>query len=46
MVVDDEPLEREAIRFILERERPQMKVVGEAGTGRKALQLARELQPK
>lgn len=45
MVVDDEPLEREAIRFILERERPQMKVVGEAGTGRKALQLARELQP-
>lgn len=45
MVVDDEPLEREAIRFILERERPQVKVVGEAGTGRKALQLARELQP-
>jgi len=45
VVVDDEPLEREAIKFILQRERPQLQVVGEAGCGRTGLALIKELQP-
>lgn len=45
LLVDDEPLECEAIRFILERERPEVQVVGQAGSGRLALKLARELRP-
>ncbi|NPV69160.1 MAG: response regulator [Firmicutes bacterium] len=45
LLIDDEPLECEAIRFILERERPQVKVVGQAGSGRVGLNLARELKP-
>ncbi|MGB3933160.1 MAG: helix-turn-helix domain-containing protein [bacterium] len=45
VVVDDEPLEREAIKFILRRERPHLKVVGEAGCGRVGLALIKDLQP-
>lgn len=45
LLVDDEPLECEAIRFILERERPEVQVVGQAGSGRLGLKLARELKP-
>ncbi|MGI6143454.1 MAG: helix-turn-helix domain-containing protein [bacterium] len=45
VVVDDEPLEREAIKFILRRERPHLRVVGEAGCGRIGLALIKDLQP-
>lgn len=45
LLVDDEPLECEAIRLILERDRPEVKVVGQAGSGRKALDLALRLKP-
>lgn len=45
LVVDDEPLEREAISYILGHERPEVKVVGEAGSGRAALELTRKLRP-
>lgn len=45
LVVDDEPLEREAISYILGHERPEVKVVGEAGSGRVALELTRKLRP-
>lgn len=45
LVADDEPLEREAISYILQHERPEVKVVGQAGSGRVALELTRKLQP-
>ena len=44
LVVDDQALVREGFRLILEREE-DIDVVGEAGDGRQALALARELQP-
>ena len=44
LLVDDHPLLRQGIRKVLEFE-PEMKVVGEAGTGEEALKLARNLQP-
>ncbi|WP_424659383.1 response regulator [Desulfofundulus sp.] len=45
LVVDDEHLERQAIRLILERAEEPIKVVGEARNGRQAVQLAEELRP-
>ena len=45
VVVDDEPLEREAIKYILEQERPQLKMVGGAGSGRAGVELVKEFKP-
>ncbi|MCO7514309.1 response regulator transcription factor [Pseudomonas guariconensis] len=43
LLVDDHPTVRLAVRMLLERERFQ--VVGEAGSGIEAVQMARQLQP-
>ncbi|MBC7325574.1 MAG: response regulator [Moorella sp. (in: Bacteria)] len=45
LLVDDEPLERQAIRFFLTRERPGYRVAGEAGNGIEAVNLAASLRP-
>jgi DNA-binding NarL/FixJ family response regulator len=44
VIADDHPLFREAVRKLLESD-PDFEVVGEAGTGREAIDLARELSP-
>lgn len=44
LVVDDYQLLREALRALIEGE-PDMEVIGEAGDGSSALQLARHLAP-
>jgi DNA-binding NarL/FixJ family response regulator len=43
-VADDQPLVRSGFRMILE-ERPDLELVGEAGNGAEAVELARELDP-
>jgi len=45
VIADDEPLERQAIRLVLEKERPQYQIVAECGDGAGAVALARELHP-
>lgn len=45
LIVDDEPLERQAIRMILDTCRSNYRVVGEAADGEQALYLARYLKP-
>jgi len=44
LLADDHAVVRQGTRELLERE-PDLKVVGEAATGREAVQLTRELQP-
>jgi DNA-binding NarL/FixJ family response regulator len=44
LLADDHPMFREGLRFTLGRE-PDLRVVGEAGTGAEALRLAAELDP-
>ncbi len=44
LIIDDHPLFREGLKSILERDK-RFRVVGEAGTGRKGLKMARELKP-
>lgn len=44
MLVDDHPLMRQALRNILEREN-ELKVVGEAGNGQEAIEMAMEFRP-
>src|SRR5947207_15958539 len=44
IIADDHPLFREALRKLLERD-PGFQVVGEAGNGRDAFRLAREMRP-
>lgn len=45
LVADDEPIEREALRVLLQRHLPHMTVVGEAGSGRQAVEMAEALRP-
>lgn len=45
MVVEDEQLERQALRFIIEQQCTQITIVGEAGDGRKAIELAEREKP-
>jgi len=45
LVVDDEPLARQAIREVLDRE-PRFEVVGEAGDGIAAIEAIERLQPQ
>ncbi|CUH94337.1 hypothetical protein P22_0403 [Propionispora sp. 2/2-37] len=45
MIVDDEQLERQALRLIIERNCPDIEVAGEAGDGVSAVQLAIALKP-
>lgn len=44
ILVDDHPVVRSGLRAVLERD-PAISIVGEAGTGEDALELARRLQP-
>lgn len=44
LIIDDHPLFREGLKTIVERDK-RFKVVGEAGTGRLGLKMARELRP-
>lgn len=44
LIIDDHPLFREGLKVILGRD-TKYEVVGEAGTGRQGLQMARELNP-
>ncbi|MFC0559153.1 response regulator transcription factor [Halalkalibacter alkalisediminis] len=45
LIVDDEVIEREGLKFIIGKERPNIHIVGEAGNGRKAIELATSLKP-
>ncbi|KKM09368.1 hypothetical protein SY88_19210 [Clostridiales bacterium PH28_bin88] len=45
MIADDEILERRAIKLILETYRPDYQVVGEAGDGNAALEVALSIKP-
>lgn len=44
LIVDDEPLAREGLRVLLEKE-PEVEVVGECRDGREAVRSLRELEP-
>lgn len=45
VIVDDEMLERKALSKMIQREMPDIHIVGEAANGRMAIQLADELNP-
>jgi len=45
LIVDDEPLERQAIRLILETYRSHDRIVGEAGDGEEAVRIAQAVKP-
>lgn len=45
LVVDDEPIERDAIRLLLKRHLPEVDLVGEAGSGRQAVEMVDRLKP-
>lgn len=45
LIVDDEPLERQAIRYVLQRERPAYQIVGEGRDGSEAVRLAKKFSP-
>jgi len=45
LLVDDESLEREALKIMLEQFKDQVTIVGEAGNGREAIELDEKLDP-
>ncbi|WP_077622623.1 response regulator [Sediminibacillus massiliensis] len=45
MLVDDEPIEREGLRLILERNRSNFEIVAEAENGKQAVELAGRFKP-
>lgn len=45
LIVDDEQIEREALRLVVERFLPEVRIVGEAENGRIAVEMARQLHP-
>lgn len=45
MLVDDEPIEREGLRLMLEKNREKVQIVAEAQNGKKAVELALTHQP-
>ena len=44
-IVEDEVIERQALRMIMEEKRPVLQVVFEAEDGNSALKMARQYQP-
>ncbi|HHT63624.1 MAG TPA: response regulator [Clostridia bacterium] len=45
IVIDDDPLEGEAIDFMLKKERPHVKMIGQAFSGPKGIDLAKRSKP-
>lgn len=45
LIVDDEHVEREALKMMMEKDLNRLKVVGQAENGKKAVELAKTLQP-
>ncbi|MGI6677720.1 MAG: response regulator transcription factor [Dehalobacterium sp.] len=45
IVIDDDPLEGEAIEFLLKRERPHIKMIGQAFSGLKGVDLVKKSKP-
>ncbi|MBZ4654452.1 MAG: response regulator receiver protein [Peptococcaceae bacterium] len=45
LIVDDEKIEREALKFLFSRKRMDINIVGEASNGRQAIELNRTLKP-
>ncbi len=45
IIVDDEQIERDVLKLIIEREVPEVKIVAEAKNGRQALELANQWNP-
>lgn len=46
ILADDETMVRQGFKLLLERDRGDIRIVGEAGDGREAVRLARELEPE
>ncbi|WP_427340359.1 response regulator transcription factor [Caloranaerobacter sp. DY30410] len=45
LIADDEPIEREGLKLIINKNLPDIQVVGEAKNGREAIELVEELSP-
>lgn len=45
LIVDDEPLERQAIRYLLEKARPEYQIIAEGRDGAEAVALGQQMHP-
>ncbi|SHH50809.1 two-component system, response regulator YesN [Caloranaerobacter azorensis DSM 13643] len=45
LIADDEPIEREGLKLIINKNLPDIRVIGEAKNGREAIELVDELSP-